>query len=421
MKTSQYNWVIDEGSVTIAYNGFTGAISEVDKEYSALFNDVITVPNIKIRKEDIDNELFVALQDNGYIIEDDFDEYKFLKMLSTINRYTEKELGVTAVMTKGCNFACEYCYESAYAADTKKMKPEVISAIAGLIDSCEEKSWELVLYGGEPLIAYNECLELLKKCKEKCRIKDIELNAGIITNGFLLSEEKARVLSEHGVSHAQITVDGSRETHNKRRPLKDGANTYDIVVKNAKTASKYLYVAIRMNAENEYANDYEELKKEFKDYGNISIYVAATAYEHCGNHEKTKANELAVLNEIHPKTLLSENTHAILGGCGAILRNARTICPDGTMVRCWEELAFQESSGNIVTNPKSSLMDFYKWLKWDPFSQESMCSTCKMLPNCGGGCPIYWVKNKENKCMMSQSKMKKYIIANYRKLVSEEP
>lgn len=69
--------------------------------------------------------------------------------------------------------------------------------------------------GGEPLLRYDLILDALKIFKSN------HIRTSMVSNGFLLTAEKARVLFDTGLVGAQISVDGSTaETHERMRGKK---------------------------------------------------------------------------------------------------------------------------------------------------------------------------------------------------------
>lgn len=85
--------------------------------------------------------------------------------------------------------------------------------------------------GGEPLLAVDTIDKLSTEFQSICKENHIQYFAGIITNGSLLTREIVKRLNELDVNFYQITVDGSKATHNQRRPLKGGGETYDLILK----------------------------------------------------------------------------------------------------------------------------------------------------------------------------------------------
>jgi uncharacterized protein len=76
--------------------------------------------------------------------------------------------------------------------------------------------------------------------------------------------------------------------------------------------------------------------------------------------------------------------------CIADTAGGKTICPDGTIVKCWKDASHpEEAIGHLVTpdlTEAEMIRNRLKWQTWDPF-EKSGCRECHVLPNCMGGCP----------------------------------
>lgn len=112
---------------------------------------------------------------------------------------------VVIAITYVCNALCPGCPYTgssirASYKDTKHMREDTFKKIADEIGSY--KAWLRISGGGEPLI-HPEIFELLQYAKAAgCQV-------GMITNGSLVTEEKARRLLEIGVDMVEFSVDAS--------------------------------------------------------------------------------------------------------------------------------------------------------------------------------------------------------------------
>jgi hypothetical protein len=80
MKTSLYNWSIRRSSKHIIYNGFTGAIFELDEAHSH-FGRLLEAPGVPITHGFFDEQSCEMLSKTGFLIDDDFDEQNHLESL----------------------------------------------------------------------------------------------------------------------------------------------------------------------------------------------------------------------------------------------------------------------------------------------------------------------------------------------------
>lgn len=111
-------------------------------------------------------------------------------------------------VTMGCNMRCGHCGSSCASALPDELSTE---EAFGLIDECAGLGlrW-ITLSGGEPLTR-KDLPQLVQ------RLHDRQITVNIITNGWLLGEEMVQTLKQSGISTVAISIDGTREVHDKIR------------------------------------------------------------------------------------------------------------------------------------------------------------------------------------------------------------
>jgi MoaA/NifB/PqqE/SkfB family radical SAM enzyme len=108
-----------------------------------------------------------------------------------------------------CNLACSYCNE--YDAVSE---PVPTSEMLRRIDRLAELgTLSVTLSGGEPLL--HPDVEAIIR-----RIRSRDMTAGLITNGYLLSEERIGGLNRAGLDHLQISVDNATPDEVSKKSLK---------------------------------------------------------------------------------------------------------------------------------------------------------------------------------------------------------
>ena len=235
MKKSKFNFCYKrDNNENIIYNTFSKAIILLDdEEYSQYEGQEIQNENIK--KE---------LLENGIYVEDDFNEMDFLKYFHYKTKFSNETLYLTIAPTLDCNFACPYCYENRRKG---KMTQEIQDAIVDFVEdaiSKGTKKLDISWYGGEPLL-YPDIVESLSR-----RINDLAQRSGctvsmhMVTNGYLLTEPIVEMLDEVGVSRIQITLDGLKNYHDVRRPLRNGAGTFDKIIENLKLFADFPAITV---------------------------------------------------------------------------------------------------------------------------------------------------------------------------------
>lgn len=142
-------------------------------------------------------------------------------------------LGLIIFPTEQCNFRCRYCYEDFVR---RRMSHRVVDGIKNLITqrSADMTSISIGWYGGEPLIARPVIREIADhvaavRC---CSDHSIRYDGFITTNGYLLSPDVAQDLFAHGITRAQVTLDGPHDLHDQTRVLANGRGTFDRIWRN---------------------------------------------------------------------------------------------------------------------------------------------------------------------------------------------
>ena len=147
------------------------------------------------------------------------------------NALTNDVLSLRILPTEQCNFRCTYCYESFKLG---KMSEDTVNAIVKLVTKRAPtlKRLNIGWFGGEPLLAKDIVLYLSKQFQELSNKYGFEYFGSITTNGYFLNKKLFQELVELGIHSYQISLDGSKEIHNKTRVLMNKEGTFDKIWKN---------------------------------------------------------------------------------------------------------------------------------------------------------------------------------------------
>ena len=141
----------------------------------------------------------------------------------------------TIFITEKCNLRCTYCYEQGMDRNKSmdiKVADKTIDFICRKIKN-EELNIPLyiVFHGGEPLMNFEVVKHIHKGLSKKVVGRKIIYD--MTTNGTCLDTEKIDFICKN-IDNISVSIDGTKETHDKNRIFENGKGSYDISVKNAK-------------------------------------------------------------------------------------------------------------------------------------------------------------------------------------------
>jgi MoaA/NifB/PqqE/SkfB family radical SAM enzyme len=140
-----------------------------------------------------------------------------------LNRLLYSPFLVQLVVTRRCNLSCTYCNEFDEVSD-----PVPTAELKARMDKIRELgAWAVEFTGGEPML-HPEIYELTRYAKGLGFTKVM-----LISNAYLLNEEKVRKLSEAGLDDLQISIDGVTPNDVTVKVLKPLRKKLDAVIRAA--------------------------------------------------------------------------------------------------------------------------------------------------------------------------------------------
>lgn len=137
----------------------------------------------------------------------------------------------------GCNMDCEYCFagKGDYSGKSGIMDLETGKrALDFLVEnSGSRRNLEVDFFGGEPMINWDVCKELVAYGRELEKKHDKKFNFTLTTNGVLIDEDVIE-FSNREMNNVVLSLDGRKETHDRMRHSKSGEGTYDRIINNFK-------------------------------------------------------------------------------------------------------------------------------------------------------------------------------------------
>ena len=138
------------------------------------------------------------------------------------------------LLTENCNLNCKYCFEE---HNKNTMTEEVAKAgIDFLIANAIENNVPdigVTLFGGEPLLNMDIAEYLMDYATTQSRIKRVNFNASIITNGTIMNDRVKKFVKKYvDIMSVQISIDGIKEVHDMYRVTNTGKGSFDMVESN---------------------------------------------------------------------------------------------------------------------------------------------------------------------------------------------
>ncbi|UYP01303.1 SPASM domain-containing protein [Oceanotoga sp. DSM 15011] len=397
MKFSKYNITKEVKDGCLIYNSKNSSLlllnNKYKKEFEILKENELLIGNM---------ELLENLKKGEMIIEDFIEEEDLIELKNKILKYNLKGLGLTIAPTLECNFACPYCYENGYRNNkmTEKTKNDLIKFVENR--SKEIESLNVSWYGGEPLLDL-ETIELLTLKFKEIMGENKKYSANIVTNGFLLTEEKAYKLKKLHIKNAQITLDGNKNIHDSRRFLLNGKGTFDKIIENIIKCYKIINIVVRINIDKKNSEDIYDIYDIFEKYNlknKVSFYIAPVdsindtcTMNNCFDSKEFSDKEIEFFKEgISRGFKILNLKRNNISMCGAVRINSYVIDPLGDLYKCWNHIGRKEFCVGNIGNKINFNSLHIRYLNYTPFERKE-CKECNVLPLCMGGCPDKYLRD----------------------------
>lgn len=377
----------------------------------------------------------------GYLIDEDKNEFnEILKNIIKTN-FASNVLHLIIYPTEDCNFRCEYCYQY---HNKGKMNKNIQEAIILYVKKNihNYKTLSVSWFGGEPLEAINIIEYLSKTFIDICEKNNKFYKSDITTNGYNLSADIFNSLLLYKITNFQITIDGTRETHDKQRKLESGMGSFNKIIQNLleiKKLKKRFKIVIRCNLTQRINTIFDEYIREINYiFGNDKRYkLFLTLVSDLGGESVKKVqrefldkNRFTKLIEkmMNPKINLELYNPEFLkiSPCYAADANSYAIGSDGILYKCTSHMDDCQNIIGKINNEGKMLLNSEKYNCWtiSIFDKiyNSTCKKCKFLPFCMSSFCPYQTQIKKKKCSrgLAVSFFKEFLIYYSRKNKIEE-
>ena len=412
-RTISYSMRVECDDGLLLYNNLTDELVLLNSEEQAV-----------LENQDITSPVFNTLIEKWFFVPKEHSDVKlcnqlnsFMRMVTEVATNNVPITEYTVFTTTDCNARCFYCYENhqkVYMDDSTK------KAMVSLIENKAKngKNISIVWYGGEPLMDFNSLEQLTRDIQKICNDNKVEYHAGMITNGYYFDDSSISKIDKFCIETVQITLDGIKEVHERRRPVIGDKNSFDTILNNVirlnrETKTK---VRVRINVDKNNIESAYDLVKLFggKNLQNIDLTLGMLKEFGC-NHNCTACSKSIFLNkEFSAEFLRFRKYVGDLGfinaynkmrpeykvnACTMDSPDAYVVDPYGEVYKCISQIGqFEKSIGNIKTEFDEN---FHRNV--NAFASKK-CRKCLYFPICKGGC-----LNKEQNSDIQECEVWKYI------------
>lgn len=249
-----------------------------------------------------------------------------------------------------CNFACTHCSVSRMKKNARQLNIDDVKNIADQADAMGLAHW--VITGGEPLV-FKDLEQLVEAVGPE------RFYISCDTNGYLMTDEKAKRLEEIGVDKIQLSLDSIRpENHDEFRNTENSYQRAMHCIDAVKKTGMKLIIQTVVTKERLYSDEFIEML-EFGKKKDIGIFVTFAkpvgSWEGmfdslCGPEDLTYERELEKRYGVFTHMTPSYGMHL---GCIAV-RRMISITQYGDVQPC---PYMHTSLGNVFAEPLQDIVN----------------------------------------------------------------
>ncbi len=394
--------------------------------YSTITTTLTLLKNdlyIKITNDlfsELDEKTLINLINLKVIVPIDFNELEYIINENKEVIANQDLLYQVISPSANCQLGCDYCGQ-VHTKDTldKNLNEKIIARISDNLKRKNYKKLGIGWFGAEPLMGLKNIRLLSSSLMKLAQDNDCEYVAKMVTNGLSLKKQLFFELAEkYKITSFEITLDGTEKHHDLRRHTKLKEKTFNLIFKNLKeivTDERYdeskIAITIRCNVDSSnYKSTFDliELLDKENILNKISFYTAAIHSWGNDAHLKSLSQDEYARFQIEEFFKLLEKRHnvTILPGikrhivCTSLNEHAEVFDAYGDVYNCTEvsqvpvyehEEAYKV--GKLYDEGyENNERPFSSWND-DILNGKVPCTTCRILPICGGACPKLWKEN----------------------------
>jgi uncharacterized protein len=310
-------------------------------------------------------------------------------------------LNIMAVLNLDCNFSCIYCYEGEMKGNLYMSDETADHLIDFIKDNFPEYKDTLLIdfYGGEPLLSTGLIKYISRALKAFTETRGASYSFTLVTNGSLFTRRVAEELAPLGLQSVKITLDGPAEVHNRYRPFKSGAGSFDTIIRNIKDTCNLAKIGIGGNFDRDNYERFPLLLDYLVSEGLTPDKIAMVKFDPVMKQPEGDLSPPGYrggcmsINEPWISRAAAQLREQILKRgyttlklmpitCMIELRDSYVVNFDGGIYKC---PGFIGKRGFEVGDLRTGVKDYSGSYKLGIWKNED-CAECEYLPLCFGGC-----------------------------------
>lgn len=385
-------FLIEDESLGVVYAPLLGKFFQVSADGLRIIRDFI-----RNNKPDT-YDFYQYLDANGF-----FQEVELPRTASE-GPFNSREMTIS--VTTACNLRCIYCYARGGTLFVNLPWEKIAVSIRQMYQYAiqrGDKGVELSFHGtGESTLKWEVMVRAVEYALELLP-NGWSIDFTLVTNGTLITDEKARFLAKHKFS-VVLSMDGSEKVQNQLRPKADGSGSFDDALQGARNLVKHeVHFAMRSTITGYNQGGMMEFLELCASIGCKTISVAPFSLTGRGEdgvpdidplkfvehyiQAKVRASELGVDFSM-PSDYLDNVSARYCNADGETM----AVMPDGNVSCCTrvtnesDSLSWMFFVGKVTetgVHIDQAKVDALKTLNLYNFPE---CSGCFAKYTCGGGC-----------------------------------